>query len=127
MAGAGRAHIRVVHRAIRTAVLAALVAVPAALGAIGNDARAQNDEERRPAVPECIEHRSEARYRALGYDHVVVLTSRCEHVARCTVTTDVNPQPARVNVRPGTTEEVVTWRSSPARAFTATLACELER
>jgi hypothetical protein len=76
-------------------------------------------------TPECISHRGEARYRGLGYDHVVVVESACETTALCRVSTDVDPEQYAVEVAPGATEEVMTRRGSPARAFTPRVTCTL--
>jgi hypothetical protein len=78
-------------------------------------------------VPECISVRGEARYGAYGYDHVVVVASRCEEVATCRVATDVDPAEVVVRVPAGATRETVTRRGSPSRAFTPRVGCELER
>jgi hypothetical protein len=76
-------------------------------------------------VPECIEYRGEARYRGLGYDHVVVIESSCQQTASCRVSTDVDPQEHEVDVPGGETAEVVTRRGSPARAFSPNVSCTL--
>ena len=76
-------------------------------------------------TPDCIGYRGDARYRGLGYDHVVVLVSSCEQTAHCTVSTDVTPEEHETDVPPGETAEVLTRRGSPARAFTPRVACTL--
>lgn len=78
-----------------------------------------------PPVPACISYWPEARYRALGYDHVVHIHSTCAAEAQCTVATDVNPARIHVTVPPGAEVEVVTWVGSPAREFTPTVLCSL--
>ncbi len=75
--------------------------------------------------PACIEVRGEARYGAQGYDHHVLVRNGCDREARCSVTTDVNPQPAPLTVAPGATGHVVMWRGSPARVFAPRADCTL--
>ncbi|HTQ06743.1 MAG TPA: hypothetical protein VMI54_22960 [Polyangiaceae bacterium] len=73
----------------------------------------------------CIAIRAQARYGALGYDHVVALYSSCGVRALCRVSTNVNPTPADVEVPPGKRVEVITFRGSPARTFTPNVECRL--
>lgn len=77
------------------------------------------------SVPSCMTVRAEARWVPYGYNHVVVLESRCDKDASCEVWTDVNPTKQHVDVRARTTEEVLTFRASPARVFEATAECRL--
>jgi hypothetical protein len=77
-------------------------------------------------VPGCVRWRSEARYRAYGYDHLVTVYNGCEAPAVCTVTTNVNPDPIGVQIAPGKEAEVLTFRGSPAREFQARVRCALE-
>jgi len=78
-------------------------------------------------APECVKHRTEARYRNLGYDHLVHVLNTCTRRVACRVSTNVNPEPAELTVNPGEEREVVTWRGSPAREFTARVACQFAR
>lgn len=73
---------------------------------------------------ECVDARAEARLQAYGFNHVVVIDNRCEAAQRCTVSSDVNPNPQRVEVRPGARAELLLWRDSPARTFQARVDCE---
>jgi len=73
--------------------------------------------------PACVTVRSEVRYRAYGYDHLVHLKNGCPKAAKCTVTTNVNPTPIRVIVPPGKTTTVLTFKGSPARRFTPKVSC----
>lgn len=79
-----------------------------------------------PAPVTCVTSRTEARYSGYGYDHLVHLRSACEAVARCSVSTNVNPAPQTVRLEPGREATVVTFRGSPAREFTARVECALE-
>ncbi len=83
------------------------------------------DDDSPGQTPECIAYHGEARYRGLGYNHVVVIESSCREAAHCLVSTDVDPQQHAVDVAGGATEEVVTRRGSPARAFTPSVTCSL--
>ena len=71
----------------------------------------------------CVDVSTEASFASVGYDHIVTLTSACKKPMLCTVKTDVNPDPASVQLQPGETQSVVTWRGSPARVFKADVTC----
>jgi hypothetical protein len=93
-------------------------------------ARATGDRAISPegaAPPACIHVRTEARYVPFGYNHVVVLESRCAAAAICSVVAELNPTPIRVEVPAGATEEVTTFIASPASSFVALVECELQR
>lgn len=75
------------------------------------------------ATGDCVSVRTDARYVPYGYNHVVILTSRCAREVACQVSTDVRPDPVRVSVAPGATVEVLTFAGSPASTFTARVAC----
>ncbi len=77
------------------------------------------------ATPPCVHARAEARYANYGYDHWVVLSNGCAKAAACSVATDVNPTPVRVDVPRGASREVLTFRGSPASEFHATATCTL--
>jgi hypothetical protein len=78
-------------------------------------------------VKACIQSWPEARYRALGYNHIVHVQNRCDARAECAVSTNVNPQPEQVVV-PGHQEvEVTTFLGSPAREFTPKVECRMVR
>jgi hypothetical protein len=76
-----------------------------------------------PLVPACIRSWPEARYRGLGYDHIVHIRDDCSTDALCAVSTNVNPLPILTTVRAGTEVDVVTWVGSPAREFTPIVRC----
>src|SRR5262245_60458949 len=52
-------------------------------------------------VPACMKVEAYARYGAGAYDHIVNLDSSCEKLARCEVSTDVNPEVTEVEVPAG--------------------------
>lgn len=72
----------------------------------------------------CVEVRGEASFASVGYDHLVHLTNGCKTPMACTVKTDVNPDPAKVDLAPGESKTLVTWRGSPAREFTPDVTCK---
>jgi hypothetical protein len=76
-----------------------------------------------PAAPDCVDVWGEARYRNYGYDHIVHLANRCSEAVECDVWTDVNPNRTRVAVSAGARAEVLTFRGSPSREFTANAEC----
>ena len=74
-------------------------------------------------VPDCVEVEAVPRWGASAYDHWVRIQNRCERAVRCEVATNVNPEAQTVTVAAGDTEEVLTWRGSPARTFTPRVRC----
>lgn len=96
------------------ACLVAAMAVPA-----WDDAGANED------IKNCYSVHGEARYGALAYKHVVIVTNRCEVELQCEVWTDVDPSPRQpVTVGPKGTGEVIVRAVSPARAFKAYGECK---
>jgi len=77
-----------------------------------------------PPLPACLSYKTQVRG-SVGYDHLVLITSACQKVAQCAVSTDVNPAVIAISVAPGATETVLTFRGSPAREFTARVVCSL--
>ena len=73
---------------------------------------------------ECVAVRGDASFASVGYDHIVTLKSACKKRVTCSVKTDVNPEPASVELNPGEEKSVVTWRGSPARVFTPIVSCK---
>ena len=73
----------------------------------------------------CVQVHAEARYRNYGYDHIVIVRNGCDKKALCDVSTNVNPEPVRVEVPAGGATEVLTFRGSPAREFTPRATCHL--
>jgi hypothetical protein len=73
----------------------------------------------------CVEVHAEARYRNYGYDHLVTVRNGCDRKAVCDVSTNVNPEPVRIEVPAGSAVEVLTFRGSPSREFTPRATCHL--
>lgn len=86
----------------------------------------QADGEEHAPKASCVEVKVETPYIA-GYNHIVVLHSRCERAMRCRVSTDVNPDEQTVPIKPTETTRVLTFRGSPARTFTPLVSCEPSR
>jgi hypothetical protein len=78
------------------------------------------------AAAACIKVSPEARYRGLGYNHIVHVTDICKADAECDVSTDVNPQPTHVSVPAGSAVEVTTFLGSPARVFVPKVVCVMQ-
>jgi hypothetical protein len=76
-----------------------------------------------PAV--CVARQTEARYGALGYDHLVSLANGCTRAVECQVSTNVAPTPISRVLAPRESALVLTFRGSPARSFTARIDCRL--
>jgi hypothetical protein len=105
------------------AVLAGVAGVFGALSA-ESEAHAAPPVAAAPAKLDCVAYRTEAYFASVGFDHLVHLTNNCAKTAACTVTTNVNPDPASVSLAPGEKQTLVTWRGSPAREFTADVNCQ---
>jgi len=73
----------------------------------------------------CIRVRAEARYRGLGYNHIVHVADVCATPAECDVTTDVNPEPQHAVVPAHGEVEVTTFLGSPARVFVPRVTCTM--
>lgn len=102
----------------RTMFLALFVLLLAAPGT--NEAKADGNE-----IQDCYSVHGEARYGALAYKHIVIVTNRCEIELQCEVWTDVDPSPKQaVSVGPKGTAEVIVRAVSPARAFKAFGECK---
>ena len=48
----------------------------------------------------------------------------CKKPVSCSVKTDVNPKAQQVSLAVGEKKSVVTWRGSPAYAFTPDVTCQ---
>lgn len=90
--------------------------------ATGGGLQAQ-DAGKQDKPGDCVEVRADASFASVGYDHIVTLKSSCKKRVTCSVKTDVNPDPARVELEPGEQKSVTTWRGSPARVFTPIVNC----
>ena len=76
-------------------------------------------------IQNCYSVHGEARYGALAYKHVVIVTNRCDIELQCEVWTDVDPEPRQsLSVGPKGTGEVIVRATSPARAFKALGECK---
>ena len=74
---------------------------------------------------DCYDVRGEARYRALGYNHVVIVSNRCSKAIACEVWTNVDPTPRHpLQVAAGSSNEISTRLGSPASAFSAYAECK---
>jgi hypothetical protein len=93
----------------------------AAMLALASFARSAQPEQERPGAV-CIRFWGEARY-VVGYDHLVHLDNVCDASVDCVVWTDVSPTPLPVAVEPREAAVVLTFRGSPARAFTPFARC----
>jgi hypothetical protein len=78
-------------------------------------------------LPECIRVEAIVRWGAGAYNHFVRIENGCERSARCQVATDVNPEPQTVELAPGQSVELITFRGSPASQFTPRVSCTLGR
>ncbi len=96
-----------------------LVATASVLGS-GASATASDDAGR------CVAVWPEARYGAMGYNHIVHLRNACTRDAECAVTTNVNPQPVAAIVPARREVTVTTWLGSPAREFTPHADCHFQ-
>jgi hypothetical protein len=101
------------ERSSRVALVMALALAPVADGAV-------------PAQTVCIESRGEARFRGLGYDHLVILTNRCDPTYTCAISTDVSPDIVVADAPGRAQVEVLTFRGSPASQFTHRADCRLK-
>jgi hypothetical protein len=86
--------------------------------------RAANAQSAKP-VAACVRSWGEARYGAVGYNHLVHIADACDAPAECIVSTDVNPEPQKVLVPPHAEIEVITFRGSPARVFVPRVECTM--
>jgi hypothetical protein len=76
-------------------------------------------------IRNCYSVHGEARYGALAYKHVVIVTNRCEIELQCQVWTDVDPEPRQsLTVGPKGTGEIIVRATSPARSFKAFGECK---
>ena len=108
----------IMKNVVRMSLSGLFIVALAALGPIG--ARADETD-----IQNCYSVHGEARYGALAYKHVVIVTNRCEIELQCEVWTDVDPSPKQpLSVGPKGTGEVIVRAVSPARAFKAFGECK---
>ncbi len=104
-------------KAVVASLFTALVVLATALPALGDEGGQD--------VKNCYNIHGEARYGALAYKHVVIVTNRCEVTLQCEVWTDVDPTPRHsVSVEASGTAEVLVRNNSPSRAFKAFGECK---
>ena len=76
-------------------------------------------------IKNCYNVHGEARYGALAYKHIVIVTNRCDVTLQCQVWTDVDPSPKQsTTVEPKGTSETIVRNNSPSRAFKAFGECK---
>jgi hypothetical protein len=91
----------------------------------GSHLAAAQEHDPNAGKKECQEVRGEARYRALGYNHVVIVTNRCNKAISCEVWTDVDPSPRQsLEVAANSSAEITTRLGSPASSFSAYAECK---
>ena len=104
-------------KAVAKFVFAALFVVAVTLPALGQEG---GDD-----IKDCYSVHGEARYGALAYKHIVIVTNRCDMSLKCEVWTDVDPSPKQsTSVGPKGTSETIVRNNSPARAFKAFGECK---
>jgi hypothetical protein len=109
------AHDEAMRRLATPLVLTAFLASLAGL--------ARADEP--PSRPDCVAVNREIRTLGYGYNHIVVVTNRCDQAVICQVSTDVDPTPEHtVNVARGAVERVTVRVGSPASPFEPRARCE---
>ncbi len=107
-------------KAVVTSLFAAFVVFAAALS-LPAPGLADGDGD----MKNCYSISGEARYGALAYKHIVIVTNRCDITLQCEVWTDVDPSPRQsVSVEPQGKAEVLVRAVSPARAFKAFGECK---
>jgi hypothetical protein len=77
----------------------------------------------RAELMSCLDTWPEARGGPKAYDHFVHIRNRCPAAARCEVSSDSNPVPARVIVLQHQSAEVLVRRRSPSRSFVPRVSC----
>jgi len=96
---------------------------PLALQSAHISAAEELEEHALPPPSTCVTFQGRVRY-SLGYDHLVDVQNGCTQAVSCAVTTNVNPQPVTVNLKPTESATVVTFIGSPAREFTPRVVCQ---
>jgi hypothetical protein len=105
-------------KAVARFVFAALFVLAATLPALGQGEGGDD-------IKNCYSVHGEARYGALAYKHIVIVTNRCDVSLQCQVWTDVDPSPKQsVSVGPKGTAEVIVRNNSPSRSFKAFGECK---
>lgn len=122
--------LRTMRRLLRASLVSSAFVAAALVSlahgtASAREARAADDAGA-ASLPACVQITATARYVPFGYNHVVAIKNGCSKLARCSVRTDVNPQPVAVEVAPGVTSEIVTFVASPSQTFTPHVTCTLQ-
>jgi len=105
-------------KALARSVFAALFVLALALPALGQGEGGDD-------IKNCYNVYGEARYGALAYKHVVIVSNRCDITLQCEVWTDVDPSPKHsLTVGPKSSGEVIVRVNSPARSFKAYGECK---
>ena len=95
------------------------------LFALGMVVPSASEAEGSNDIKNCYQVRGEARYGALAYKHIVIVSNRCDITLQCEVWTDVDPTPRqKLTVGPNTEAETMTRSNSPARSFKAYGECQ---
>lgn len=74
----------------------------------------------------CISFWGEARFGAVGFDHIVHIANRCAASVACAVSTDLDRAPQAVTVPGNQAVLVVTHLGSPASKFTPHVTCRMD-
>ena len=109
----------------RRLVFVAPVALLGGLLAVAGWSRAEPGQPAPSLTPACIQVWPEARYRNYGYDHIVHIGNACTVLAICAISSDVTPNPVRIEIKPGESLEVLIARGSTASQFTPRAECGL--
>jgi hypothetical protein len=105
-------------KAVTRFAFAALFVLAATLPALGQEGGGAD-------IKNCYTVHGEARYGALAYKHIVIVTNRCDVTLQCEVWTDVDPSPKQsTTVGPKGTSETIVRNNSPARSFKAFGECK---
>lgn len=105
-------------KAVARIAFAALFVLATTLPALG---QGEGEDD----IKNCYNVHGEARYGALAYKHIVIVTNRCDVSLQCQVWTDVDPSPKQsTSVGPKGTSETIVRNNSPARAFKAFGECK---
>jgi hypothetical protein len=76
----------------------------------------------------CVTIEVESRYyELLGYSHLATARSTCSRPVECQLWTDVDPSPRRVELLPGSHQDVLFRRGSPASEFRAFARCQFSK
>jgi hypothetical protein len=108
---------------IRSALVCALIA---GSGFAARAQRAPDDGAHGQKPAKCEKVTLAAVYRGYGYDHEVTIENSCAKPIDCDVTTNSNPELTKIKVAAHATENVIMFHGSPAREFTADVACKQE-